>query len=124
MNANVRLAWGPLMFGKLLLIIVASGLTAAALLVTRQQRIDTAHELSVTHQRMLQLQRSLWKLQSQIAWRCRPEEVKRMMDGLPEQWTAIPDPQSLEEQPPRITLPGARETVYAGYPGEEPRLGG
>ena len=39
------------MFGKLLFIIMVVGATACALLVIRQQRIDTFHEMSAVHQR-------------------------------------------------------------------------
>jgi len=93
------------MFGKLLLVILAAAFTAAALLVLRQERIDTAHEMSVVHRHMLEHERALWELQCEIARRCRPEEVRRMMDELEEQWTAIPDPDSAQRLPPgQLTL--------------------
>ena len=93
------------MFGKLLLVILAAAFTAATLLVLRQERIDTAHEMSVVHRNMLEHERALWELQCEIARLCRPEEVRRMMDELQEQWTAIPDPDSAERLGPgQLTL--------------------
>ena len=85
------------MLGKLLLIILTAALTAAALLVIRQQRIDTAHRMSIAHQRMVDSQRALWKMQCEIAAQCRPEQVRQMMEQLDEKWTTIPDPETVRE---------------------------
>ena len=87
------------MLGKLLVIILAAAATAAMLLALRQQRIDTAHEMSLVYQQMLQHERSLWLLQSEIAYRCRPEEVRHMMEQLSEQWKTIPDQGVLDAEP-------------------------
>ena len=88
------------MQGKLLLIVVACGLTAAALLVLRHRRIEIAHEMSTVHGRILTAERSLWELRSRIAERSRPEEIRGMMDGLPEMWTSVPDPWAEAPKPP------------------------
>jgi len=78
------------MFAKLLLIIMFVGATACALLVIRQQRIDTFHEISVVHQHLLTHERTLWELRGEIAERCRPSQVRLVMNQLGGQWSPIP----------------------------------
>lgn len=79
------------MFGKLLLIIIGIALTAIALVVMRQQRIDTHHEIAETYDRLRDHERTLWELKSRIAHATRPEEVERLMMELDEQWATIPE---------------------------------
>jgi hypothetical protein len=76
--------------GKLLLVILAAALTAAGLLVARQRRLDTAHEMSRAHQRIVEHERALWQLRLEIAERCRPEAVRDMIDALGGEWATIP----------------------------------
>ncbi len=76
--------------GKLLVLIVGAGAVAASLLVMRQQRVETAHELTTLHRHLTMNERSLWELRAGIAERCRPEAVRRMLDELPTGWSAIP----------------------------------
>lgn len=78
------------MFAKLLAIILAFGATGCALLVIRQQRIDTVHEMSVIHQRLLNHERTLWELRSEIAKRCRPSQVRLAMNQVGGNWVPIP----------------------------------
>ena len=78
------------MFAKLMLIIVAVGATACALLVIRQQRIDTFHEISLIHHRLLTHERTLWELRGEIAQRCRPSQVRLVMNQLGGNWVPIP----------------------------------
>lgn len=78
------------MFAKLLVIIMFVGATACALLVIRQQRIDTFHEISVVHQHLLTHERTLWELRGEIAERCRPSQVRLVMNQLGGQWAPIP----------------------------------
>ncbi|MCI0363292.1 MAG: hypothetical protein L0Y44_13790 [Phycisphaerales bacterium] len=78
------------MFLKLLLIIIVAGATANALLVIRQQRIDTFHEVSVVHQRLLGHERTLWEMRGEIAQRCRPSQVRLAMNQLGGSWDPIP----------------------------------
>jgi len=85
------------MFSKLLVIILAVGVIATALLIIRQQRINTAHETSLTHQQILEHERVLWRLRSEIARRSRPEEIQRMIETLPNGWESIPDPTARED---------------------------
>jgi len=78
------------MFAKLLFIIVIVGATSCALLVIRQQRIDTVHDMSVIHERLLRHERTLWELRSEIAKRCRPSQVRLAMNHLGGNWSPIP----------------------------------
>ncbi len=78
------------MFGKLLLIILCVGAIAMALLVNRQHRIDTAHEISLLHQRLLDHERTLWKLQTEIAQRVQPTQVRQAIESLEAEWSPIP----------------------------------
>lgn len=87
------------MFAKLLFIILVVGATACALLVIRQQRIDTFHEMSQIHQRLLGHERTLWELRSEIAQRCRPSQVRLAMNQLGETWVPIPAPPPLPPAP-------------------------
>ena len=78
------------MFTKLMMIIVAVGAVACALLVIRQQRIDTFHEMSQIHQRLLGHERTLWELRAGIAQRCRPSQVRLAVNQLGGEWMSIP----------------------------------
>lgn len=78
------------MFAKLMLIITAVGATACALLVIRQQRIDTFHEMSRIHQRLLGHERTLWELRAGIAERCRPAQVRLSVNQVGGEWESIP----------------------------------
>lgn len=78
------------MFGKLLLLILLTAATAAALLVNRQQRIDTAHDIAVLHQRIQSQEQTLWQLQSEVADRIRPGRLRQFKDDLGGSWVAIP----------------------------------
>lgn len=78
------------MFAKLLFIITVVAATACWLLVIRQQRIDTFHEMSRIHERLLDQERTLWELRSQIAERCRPSQVRLAMTQIGGEWTPLP----------------------------------
>jgi hypothetical protein len=95
------------MLGKLLFIIMAAGAIASALLVNRQQRIETFHEMTATHQRLLEHEATLWRLRSEIAGRCRPSEVRSAIDRLKLEWIAIPARPEPPAAPP-VDVPAAR----------------
>lgn len=99
------------MFAKLLLIILIAGATGGALLVNRQQRIDTAHDIAQSHQRLNRQEQVLWRLRTEIAGRVRPEDVRRRMHELGGVWVAMPDN-------PAIRRP--RATRLAGVAEDEP----
>jgi len=90
------------MFSKLLLIILAAGAIAAALLVNRQHRIDTAHEIAGVHQRLTTQEQKLWRMEAEIAQRLRPEEVRRKLAAMGGVWIALPAPPTKR---PRIDQP-------------------
>jgi hypothetical protein len=92
------------MFAKLMLIILAVGATACALLVIRQQRIDTFHEISLIHQRLLTHERTLWELRGEIAERCRPSQVRVVMNQLGGDWVPIPTRPARSPEQPDIRL--------------------
>ncbi len=77
------------MFAKLLLIIVVMGATACALLVNRQQRIETAHETAMLHQELLEQQKRLWTMRTRIAQRSRPECVRLAVSELGGTWSPV-----------------------------------
>jgi inactivated superfamily I helicase len=78
------------MFAKLLVIVAAVGATACALLVNRQQRIDTAHEIAAVHQRLLMQEQALWTLRRAMAERVRPDRIRYDVQTLGGAWAAIP----------------------------------
>ncbi len=86
------------MFVKMLFIIMFVGATGCALLVIRQQRIDTFHEMSQIHQRLLGHERTLWELRSEIAKRCRPSRVRLAMNEMGGTWLPIPATPIMPEQ--------------------------
>lgn len=93
------------MFPKLLLIILVAGATAGALLVNRQHRIDTAHEISSLHQRLLSQEQTLWRLKSDLAERTRPEQIRRAKETLNASWVSIPSkPHTIQQPKIRIAL--------------------
>lgn len=86
------------MFSKLLLIILTAALTAVALLGIRQQRLECAHQMAKVHARLSQHHQALWELRSEIARRCRPEEVRRLVEQQRDDWTILPDPAVIETE--------------------------
>jgi hypothetical protein len=78
------------MFGKLLFIIIAVCAVACALLVIRQRRIDTFHDMTRVHGRLLEHERTLWQMRAEIAERCRPSQVRLAMNGLHLEWVPLP----------------------------------
>lgn len=78
------------MFAKLLITIFSLGLIAAALLVIRQQRIDIAHDMAKTHQRIVEQESQLWRLRAEVVRRCRPEDVRAALERSGLVWQTIP----------------------------------
>jgi hypothetical protein len=80
------------MFAKLLLIILTAGAIAAALLVNRQHRIDTAHEITVLHRRLMGHEQTLWRMQAEVAEQIKPNEIRRHIERMGGEWVALPAP--------------------------------
>jgi len=82
------------MFCKLLLVILSIGVTGTSLLVSRQQRLDLAHEAERCHRRMQQYRLAQWELETAIAERCHPDAIHRAAERLGEEmgieWVPIP----------------------------------
>lgn len=70
------------LFLKLAVIVAAVGATALALLALRQQRYEASSELSRAHWRILEQERALWKMRSEIARRSRPQDIRDAADRL------------------------------------------
>lgn len=103
------------MFGKLLLIIVVVGAVACALLVIRQQRIDTFHEIAQVHVRLLDHERTLWQMREEIAERCRPSQVRLAMDDLGLEWSPLPAT-PFDARQTEIRLASQQQTVPDARP--------
>lgn len=78
------------MFAKLLVIILAIGGTACALLVVRQQRVELSHDVAQTHNRLLKHERVIWDLRTEIAAQCKPSDVRKLVEKSDSEWRPIP----------------------------------
>jgi len=87
------------MFAKLLIIIVALGGAACVMLVHRQQRVELAHDVARTHQRLLQHERVIWELRTEIASRIRPSDVRALVEQMGVEWVPIPESPEFLHQP-------------------------
>lgn len=77
------------MFAKLLVIIVAAGTTASALLVNRQQRLETAHRAAALHADLAAAREKLWDARAEIAERLAPDRLRQAMDEIDDTWAPI-----------------------------------
>lgn len=93
------------MFSKLLLIILSAGAIASSLLVLRQQKVETIHDISQAYHRQREYQRTLWLLQAEIAHRCRPEALRDMLERQDENWQPIPALPTSIDGPPLMPPP-------------------
>jgi hypothetical protein len=78
------------MFLKTAVIILTLCATALCLVVLRQQRIDTVHEMSLVHRRLNGHEAALWKLRDRIAGECRPQRIRQRLDESGIEWAPIP----------------------------------
>ncbi len=100
------------MFAKLLSIVIAVCAVACSLLVIRQQRIDTFHDMTQVHGRLLEHERTLWQMRAEIAERCRPSQVRLGMNGLKIDWSPLPARPTTEPWPDvRLARDQASEPV-------------
>ena len=93
------------MRAKLILLIVSGGLTAAALLVVRQQRLQAVYEMTRALDRAAENDQKLWKLRVEIARQITPERVERMAEGLGD---LHPIPLEICEPAPSAPMPATR----------------
>lgn len=86
------------MFAKLLTLIIIAGLTALALLLTRQAQIDTVHDITKLHHRIQQQRHAAWSLRNEIANACRPSVIEKLRALTPDQWVDLTTPQKFPNQ--------------------------
>lgn len=111
------------MFAKLLTLIIVAGLTALALLLTRQEQIDTVHEITQLHHRIQQQRHAVWSLRNEIAQACRPSVIEKLRAFVPDMWVDLAIPQHFQQplmnhEPPPLSIPQSPLTD------DEPRHGG
>ena len=63
---------------KLITTILAGASVAGGLLVIRQHRLDTAHDMSRSHLRLVQHEQALWRLKTLISQRLSNDNVQIM----------------------------------------------
>ncbi len=111
------------MRSKLILLIVAGGLTAAALLVVRQERLQAVFEMTRALDRAAANDQRLWKLRVEIARQITPERVRRMAEELGD-LQPIPleicDPAPSVGEPLRSVTPGASTVEQRSAAGDPP----
>lgn len=107
------------MFAKLVFLILAFGAIACGLLVVRQQRIDLAHDMSRTHQRLVEHEQTEWHYRSDIATRTRPDLIRQQLNQTNIAWQPLHWPSHLhqhyrmaferEPEPPDRMIPASYE---------------
>lgn len=70
------------MRSKFALIIVTISITAGALLVVRQQRLQAVYEMTKALNRAAEDDRALWRMRTEIARRATPEAVRLLAESL------------------------------------------
>ena len=70
------------MFAKLATVIIVLGAMFGALLVNRQQRIDRAAEISRSHFRMQEQERSRTVKQAEVASAVRPDRLREKLASI------------------------------------------
>ncbi len=105
------------MFAKLLLAILVTAATASMLLVSRQVRLETAHEMARLHTHLAESQHGLWELRGKIAERCRPDRLRRAMDQLGGDWVPVEwNWQGTEGEDPDVTWRTVHSSLRAAVP--------
>ncbi|CAN5749271.1 hypothetical protein BH11PLA1_BH11PLA1_07660 [soil metagenome] len=66
------------MLPKVLFLILGLGATAAALLTMRQQRLDIVHQMAVIHARILENDKAVFDVRTQIARALEPAHVEKL----------------------------------------------
>jgi hypothetical protein len=106
------------MLAKLMIIIVAAGITASALLVARQRQIELVHDMTKVHARVLDHRRALWQLHLDVAQRCRPDRVRDVAERIEIEWIPIPHEPVFPNQSPSVAV------SHAHPPSKAQRVGG
>jgi len=68
------------MVGKIVAILVSGAVLACGLLVMRQERIDLAHDIAVSHWRTIEHEQSIWRMRVVVHERLASEEIARLTE--------------------------------------------
>jgi hypothetical protein len=106
------------MVAKLAMLILVMALTAASLLVVRQQRLQAVREMADAAERAANFDRTLWRVRVEIAKSVTPGQVAEMartmgpMQPIPVPWGL---PALAASEPPADRVADASdETVHSG----------
>ncbi len=101
------------MFAKIIVVILGLGITASGVLVLRQQRLEAAFEMTQTHKQILQHERLLWHMRTELAVQRDPSRIRTLMESLDVEWQPIPEPPQDDHAPetpffdgPSVEAPG------------------
>ncbi|MEM7229457.1 MAG: hypothetical protein AAF432_11660 [Planctomycetota bacterium] len=75
---------------KMIAIVLAFGVIGLALLHVRQQRVNLTNEIKVLHEEYRHHEQTLWQLQTEIAVRVRPDQIRATVDQESVDWQPIP----------------------------------
>jgi hypothetical protein len=94
-------------FAKLCVLIISTGLIACTLLALRQQRIEAVHQLAMVNLRIMEADRGLARLRTDIASNMEPKKIEALASKI---GTLRP----IETAPVKPgTMPGGRQPAFA-----------
>lgn len=104
-------------FAKLCTLVVSVCAVACVLLALRQQRIEAVHQMAMTNLRIMESDRGLAKLRTQIVARLEPSRIQELA-------ARLGDLQPIELVPARPgTPPAGAQPVYAQARGRAAQQG-
>ncbi len=108
------------MFAKLCVLTISIGLVACTLLALRQQRINAVHQMAMVNLRIMEADRGLARLRTDIAANLEPRNIEALASKLGNLYP-------IENHPQRPgTLPTNRQPAFAqntGRPAPLPARG-
>ncbi len=106
------------MFAKLCVLIISMGAVALTLLALRQQRIEAVHQMAMVNLRIMEADRGIARLRTDIVASLEPKKIEAMASKL---GTLRP----IEVRPVRPgTLPDGRQPAFAQNTRGTPRAPG
>ena len=97
------------MFAKLCVLIISMGAVACTLLALRQQRIEAVHQMAMVNLRIMEADRGLARLRTDIVANLEPKKIEALASKI---GTLRP----IEMRPVRPgTLPDNRQPAFAQY---------
>ena len=70
------------LFAKLALILVAFGALGLGLLSLRQQRYEVSNQISKAHNRIVEQERTQWRMRAEVARRVDPADIRGYAERL------------------------------------------